>query len=322
MYNTGWCSCGRREIRDVSKTNKFTLFSDYFNKTDCQARDIVLSALGRLQTDPDRDVRYFAGRRDSFDISLQDSDSMEGTGESRCNTLQSDHDGKCNEDGAAAMKISPSETDTLVQPVATVVGHSESSNEEQRLVDLISKEVVWGQSACEHTDDSEAFSESVQHTVNGERASVALGSQEACEHSSASESENILNHFDGLESHQAIRNTSVVSHQTENQVEQRIENPVESSAIPVEPSTISVGASKTPLDPGAIPVVANAIPVGAISKPVGAIKGSEGVVSGQKPAYQSEASHRSENGCDALHLPSEEQVRRLSKIASLFVLYT
>ena len=50
------------------------LSSEYFTKADCEAREVVLSALQRLKGDQDRDVRYFAGvEEEALDSSNEDN---------------------------------------------------------------------------------------------------------------------------------------------------------------------------------------------------------------------------------------------------------
>lgn len=47
----------------------FCVFADYFKETDSDGKDAVHSAIQRLQRDPDRDVRYFAGvEEDALDL--------------------------------------------------------------------------------------------------------------------------------------------------------------------------------------------------------------------------------------------------------------
>ena len=46
--------------------------ADYFKETDSEGKDAVLSAIQRLQRDPDRDVRYFAGvEEDALDLTYE-----------------------------------------------------------------------------------------------------------------------------------------------------------------------------------------------------------------------------------------------------------
>lgn len=48
------------------------LISDYFKETSTEGKDAILSALQRLQRDPDRDVRYFAGvEEDALDLTFE-----------------------------------------------------------------------------------------------------------------------------------------------------------------------------------------------------------------------------------------------------------
>lgn len=49
-----------------------TCFADYFKETDSEGKDAVHSAIQRLQRDPDRDVRYFAGvEEDALDLTYE-----------------------------------------------------------------------------------------------------------------------------------------------------------------------------------------------------------------------------------------------------------
>ena len=54
--------------------NKLSLFSvDYFKETDSEGKEAVHSAIQRLQRDPDRDVRFFAGvDEDALDLAFQE----------------------------------------------------------------------------------------------------------------------------------------------------------------------------------------------------------------------------------------------------------
>lgn len=46
--------------------------ADYFKETDSEGKDAVHSAIQRLQRDPDRDVRYFAGvEEDALDLTYE-----------------------------------------------------------------------------------------------------------------------------------------------------------------------------------------------------------------------------------------------------------
>lgn len=174
-----------------TKLIHFCFFSDYFSTDECQARDIVLCALGRLQSDPDRDVRYFAGRHDSFDINLHDFDTMEGPAEPPYNTSESDPDDRYIETHSAESSDShnlsgyPAVIDATYLQTVNEKQHKES--QQKRIV----KELSEPDTAVELNCSSEV----VQNCVNGENKNRAPEFREELSEDQR-ESESIVNHCD------------------------------------------------------------------------------------------------------------------------------
>lgn len=164
-------------------------FSDYFSKNECQARDIVLSALGRLQSDPDRDVRYFAGRRDSYDINLHDSDIPERLTENNCNTVDSDHEDRHTENVSADNSDSNS---LLSQPELLQAEHSQNYQEEKQ--DSQTTEESTEKSECESSNNSPTSTVNIHNLLNGENENVDSEPDESSEDLKASISEKMVNH--------------------------------------------------------------------------------------------------------------------------------